>query len=191
VNCQTLPIEAYAVESAPAFTTWAAITGAFGLRPDLVLSGINQGPNTGRAVLHSGTVGAALTACAHDLVAGALSINGGEDANWDTAAAVAGVILPWLAEQTRPMVLNVNVPNVALTDLRGIARARLASHGAVQASVTERGVGWVQFEDGPIGADREPGTDVALLADNYACFTPLSVACEASDVDTDALTRTD
>ena len=47
------------------YITWAAITGAFGAPPDLVLSGINQGPNTGRAVLHSGTVGAALTACAH------------------------------------------------------------------------------------------------------------------------------
>ncbi len=181
-------VEAYAVEAAPAFITWAAITGAFGAPPDLVLSGINQGPNTGRAVLHSGTVGAALTACAHDLVAAALSMNGGPDAHWATAAAVADVVLPWLARQARPVALNVNVPNVALDDLRGIARARLASHGAVRATVTERGSSWVQFEYGPVGADHEPGTDVALLADNHACFTPLSVACEATDVDTDALT---
>jgi 5'-nucleotidase len=181
-------VEAYAVEAAPAYITWAAITGAFGAPPDLVLSGINHGPNTGRAVLHSGTVGAALTACAHDLVAAAVSIESGADPRWDTAAAVADVVVPWLAAQTRPMTLNVNVPNVPLEELRGLARARLASHGAVQATVTERGAGWVQFEYAPIAADHEPGTDVALLADKYACVTPLSVACEAIDVDTHVLT---
>jgi len=181
-------VEAYAVEAAPAYITWAAITGAFGTPPDLVLSGINLGPNTGRAVLHSGTVGAALTACAHDLAAAAMSIDGGADSHWETATAVADLVVPWLSAQTRPMALNVNVPNVPLKELRGMSRARLASHGAVQASVTERGAGWVQFEYGPIAADREPGTDVSLLADNHACFTPLSVACEATDLDTHTLT---
>jgi 5'-nucleotidase len=182
-------VEAYAVEAAPAFITWAAITGAFGRPPELVLSGVNRGPNTGRAILHSGTVGAALTACAHDLVAAAMSIDVGTDAHWETAAAVADVVLPWLASRTDPVALNVNVPNVPLDELRGIARARLASHGAVRFSVTERGAGFVQFEYGPIGADDEPGTDVALLASKHACFTPLSVACEAMDVDTEALNR--
>jgi 5'-nucleotidase len=107
----------------------------------------------------------------------------------ETAAAVADVVLPWLAARSHPVALNVNVPNVPLDELRGIARARLASHGEVRASVTERGAGWVQFEYGPIGADHEPGTDVALLADKHACLTPLSVACEATDVGTAALSR--
>jgi 5'-nucleotidase len=182
-------VEAYAVEAAPAFITWAAITGAFGDPPDFVLSGVNQGPNTGRAVLHSGTVGAALTACAHDRIAAAVSVNGGAESHWETASAVADIVLPWLVAQSRPFALNVNIPNVPLPELRGVARARLASHGAVRVTVTERGVGWVQFEYGAIGADHEPGTDVALLADNHACFTPLYVACEANDVDTDALNR--
>src|SRR3989442_413374 len=55
-------VTAFAVEAAPAFIVRAAMTGAFGDPPDIVLSGVNHGPNTGRAVLHSGTVGAALTA---------------------------------------------------------------------------------------------------------------------------------
>ena len=55
-------VAVFAVEAAPAFIVRAAMTGAFGAPPDIVLSGINRGPNTGHAVLHSGTVGAALTA---------------------------------------------------------------------------------------------------------------------------------
>ena len=54
-----------AVEAAPAMIVRAGVHGAFGPPPDLVLSGINQGANTGHAVLHSGTVGAALTAATH------------------------------------------------------------------------------------------------------------------------------
>src|SRR5919106_1774673 len=54
--------EWYAVEAAPAFIVRAGVEGAFGEPPDVVLSGINLGQNTGAAVLHSGTVGAVLTA---------------------------------------------------------------------------------------------------------------------------------
>src|SRR5687768_6804026 len=59
---ETLPgldgVRAFGVEAAPAFIVRAAVRGAFGPEPDLVLSGVNHGPNTGHAVLHSGTVGA-------------------------------------------------------------------------------------------------------------------------------------
>src|SRR5690242_6388142 len=61
----TLPeapgVEAWALEGTPAMCVLAAALGGFGERPDLVVSGINAGLNTGRAVLHSGTVGAVLT----------------------------------------------------------------------------------------------------------------------------------
>ena len=61
VTYDELPeVVVFAVEAAPAFIVRAAATGAFGPPPEIVLSGINRGPNTGHAVLHSGTVGAAL-----------------------------------------------------------------------------------------------------------------------------------
>jgi 5'-nucleotidase len=60
---ETVP--AYAVQAAPGFIAFTAVRGAFGRRPDYLLSGINLGPNTGQAVLHSGTVGAAMTAATH------------------------------------------------------------------------------------------------------------------------------
>src|SRR6202000_826299 len=51
-----------AVQATPATIAFVGVHGGFGGRPDIVLAGINRGPNLGRAILHSGTVGAALTA---------------------------------------------------------------------------------------------------------------------------------
>ncbi len=55
-------VEAYGLDASPALSVIAGALGAVGPKPDLVLSGINHGVNVGRSVLHSGTVGAALTA---------------------------------------------------------------------------------------------------------------------------------
>ena len=85
-------VAAYAVEAMPAFIAFAGARGAFGASPDLVLSGINRGPNTGRAILHSGTVGAAMTAATSGVQSVAFSLDvrrGDAEPEWATAAAVA------------------------------------------------------------------------------------------------------
>jgi 5'-nucleotidase len=82
-------VPAYAVDGPPGLCVLAARLGGFGAVPDLVISGINPGCNTGRAVLHSGTVGAALTAAnfgsrglavSIDVVSGLLHEQGGDGA---------------------------------------------------------------------------------------------------------------
>lgn len=170
-----------AMDAAPAFIVRAAVTGAFGPAPDVVLSGINHGPNTGHAVLHSGTVGAALTASTHGRRALAVSIGMGTPTHWETAARVAGAVLEWLLD-AEPMVLNVNVPNVAIEELRGLRQARLAAFGAVQATVADSGKGYVKLAYADVGAEAEDGTDAAAVAAGFACFTPLEAVCEAVDV---------
>ena len=177
----------YAVEAAPAFIVRAAITGAFGPEPDVVLSGVNHGFNTGRAVLHSGTVGAALTAYTHGTPAIVVSTADTMRHNWATVSAVVADSLAWLAEQSRPTVVNVNVPDLPHDELRGIAAARLASFGAVQAVVTETGRGYVKLAYTGVEEQGEPGTDVALLIDGYATITALEAVCEAGSVDTSSL----
>lgn len=178
---------AYAVEAAPAFIVRAAATGAFGPAPDLVLSGVNLGPNTGHAVLHSGTVGAALTGWTNGARAMAISVEVGPSIHWDTVVSVASVTLRWVMDSEAANILNVNVPNVAPEDLAGIRRAKLAAFGAVQATITERGQGWVSLSYTGVDADHEPGTDAALLAAGVATFTPLRAVCESEDVNTDEL----
>jgi 5'-nucleotidase len=185
---------AYAVEAAPAYIVRAALTGAFGDVPDVVLSGVNHGPNTGHAILHSGTVGAALTASTHGRRAMAVSIGVPADQAvsgsgratevdavepLEAAAAVAGPVLRWLLDAPAAMVLNVNVPHRRPDEVRGLVRARLAPFGAVQATVTERGAGYVKLDYRAVEAEAEPGTDAALLAAGWATVTPVLAVCEA------------
>src|SRR5205807_5161937 len=121
---EVLPVElddlddvpAYALEAPPALAVMAARLGAFGEPPHLVVSGINPGPNTGRAVLHSGTVGAALTAANFGLSGLAVSIGSGEHSHLETAATVAAAALEWLIRAPARTVVNVNVPNLPLAD---------------------------------------------------------------------------
>jgi 5'/3'-nucleotidase SurE len=87
-------VETLAVRAAPAFIVRAALHGAFGGAPDIVLSGVNQGPNTGHAVLHPGTVGAAMTAATYGCRSLAVSLAAGGDRwRWATAVEIARPVL--------------------------------------------------------------------------------------------------
>ena len=179
-----LPARVFAAEAAPAFIVRAALTGAFGEAPDIVLSGINRGPNTGHAVLHSGTVGAALTAHTFGIPALAVSLDvRGADAHWDTGRAVGAAVLAWLLDTGKPLVLNVNAPNCPRHEVRGIRRTTLAAFGAVQTVVTEHGAGYVKLAYDEVDADLEPGTDAAALAERVASVTALHVVCEEAEAE--------
>jgi 5'-nucleotidase len=176
------------VHAAPALIARVGIRGGFGDPPHLVLSGINDGQNTGHAVLHSGTVGAALTAATHGCRAVAVSLAGGK--HLETASAVARGVVERALDAPAPLVVNVNVPDVPPEDLRGVRRAPLARFGAVQTHVTEPGEGYVEVSFSEVDPHAEPGSDAALLADGWATVTPLSPVCEAESVDVDPLLPT-
>jgi 5'-nucleotidase len=144
--------EAWVVTGPPALCVMFARLGVFGARFDLVVSGINPGANVGRAIYHSGTVGAALTARNGGISGIAVSQNvagfGVEgqgwdemlaDQRWDTAAVVAeAVVRAHLADPPAdPVVINVNVPNVELAELRGWYEAEV---GAVPPRVVDGAV---------------------------------------------------
>ncbi len=177
------------VEASPGFIAFSAAQGAFGPAPDLVVSGVNHGPNVGNAILHSGTVGAALTASTYGARALAISLATARPTEFETAAKVAEEALAWVVEHGEPrMVLNVNVPNVPLGELRGLRVAPLAEFGAVQADIGETGQGYVTMTLSEIKAHEDDGTDAALLARGWATATALRAPCEARDVDLSALT---
>jgi 5'-nucleotidase len=167
-------VRAFGVKAAPGLIGFVASFGAFGDKPDIVMSGINLGANTGKAILHSGTVGAALSASSHGIRAMAVSIASGDPQHWDTARHVTDHALAWLTEQpVSDRVLNINVPDIAPDRLRGIRPAGLASFGAVQARVKELGTGYVQMTYTGVDAEDEPGTDHYLLARGWATLTLL------------------
>lgn len=178
-------VRAFGVEATPGFIAFAAAYGAFGPKPDILLSGVNHGPNTGHAVLHSGTVGAALTARTHGTSALAMSNISPDPEHWDTATEMAQRALAWLLDHAGDdtLTLSVNVPDIPLREVRGLRTARLAAFGAVQADVGESGEGYVTMTFREIDDEPQPGTDAALLADGWATVTSLAAPCEADGVD--------
>ncbi|WP_331461029.1 5'/3'-nucleotidase SurE [Micromonospora tarapacensis] len=198
-------VPAFGVGGSPGFIALIAVHGAFGPPPSVLLSGINRGANAGRAVLHSGTVGAAFTAAANGCRAMAVSLDvlsageataasGGAavaaaalvrdaERNWATAARVALDLLPRLTDRPGESVLNVNSPDLPLGRLRGVRRATLATFGQVQMTVAESGHGFVRTSLEEPGQAAQPGTDLALLAAGYATVTAVRAITEVADVD--------
>jgi 5'-nucleotidase len=200
-------IPAYGVAASPAYIVVLAGLGAFGDPPDVVLSGINRGANAGHAVLHSGTVGAALTAAAAGRSALAVSLDvltpgtasaasGGnaiaaldlvddEARHWATAADLAGRLLPALEDAPAGTVLNLNVPDRPADRVAGVRRGTLSRFGQTQMAIAEAGEGFVRTAVEESGARNEDGTDLALLAEGYASVTPIQAIGEATEVDVD------
>jgi 5'-nucleotidase len=204
----TLPglpeVPAYAVAASPAYIAVLSGLGTFGPPPRLVLSGINRGANAGHAVLHSGTVGAALTAANNGVPALAVSLDvlspaaasaesGGaaiaaidtvddESRHWATAAAFARRLLPALSDLPAGTVLNLNVPDLPEDQVRGMSQASLAPFGQVLIALAETGEDYVRTAIEENGARQIPGTDLALLADGYAAITPIRSIGVAEDV---------
>ena len=176
-------VPAYGIDAPPALAVMIARLGAFGPSPDIVVSGINPGPNTGRAVMHSGTVGAALTAANFGLSGLAVSIGTGEPSHLETAARVATDALAWLVNAPVRTVLNLNVPNLGLAEVRGVRAARLAPFGTVRAALGERVGGRLQVELRDTEHELEPDTDTALVLAGYVTVTALVGVKAAEDTD--------
>ena len=188
-------IKAFAADALPALIVITACLGAFGPPPDLVASGINPGRNVGRAVLHSGTVAAALTSAQFGLKGLATSIQAGSvpspyetydgsHTHFESAAALAVTFAAHLERAPARTVLNLNVPNLALGEIRGVRRARLATTGLILAAGTEDGAPRLRLDLGgraDLGArqpDESDESDEALTELGWAVVTPLASVTE-------------
>jgi 5'/3'-nucleotidase len=188
-------VPAFAVSASPGYIVTLGRLGAFGDPPDLVMSGINRGANAGNAVLHSGTVGACLTGASAGLRALAVSLDvltptegsaasGGaalanldkvddEARNWGTAAELARKLMPAVTTAREGTVINLNVPDRLLENVRGMRRARLARFGQVQMTIAEAAEDYVRMSMKEEEAQPEPGTDLALLLEGWATVTAI------------------
>lgn len=172
-------IEAWAVDATPAMTVVATSLGAFGARCDVVVSGINAGLNTGRSVLHSGTVGAVLTGQNFGMSGLAVSTGTADPWQWDTAAALAVEVLTHLGAAPPRSALNLNVPGLPRDQVKGVRWARLAPFGAVRAAVSSTGGDHLQFALEETGYQPAADTDQGLVLAGYAALTTLVGVVEA------------
>ena len=133
-------IPAFAVDGPPAFIVLAAVQGVFGERPDVVVTGPNSGLNLGPLVLHSGTLGAAVTAASNGLPGIALSTEKRARFGFITAAEFCarnlGVLLKSMGEDS---ALNINVPDLPLDQITGIRLTRFARKSLVAIVLSEDG----------------------------------------------------
>ena len=169
----------YHVNGTPSDCVHVALTGLLPWKPDLVVSGINQGQNMGDDTLYSGTVAAATEGFLFGIPSIAFSQVEKGWAEIDSAARVArDIVLRRLDEMPRPFLLNVNIPNLPYERLKGLAATRLGkrhqSEGVMQMNDPYgRPMYWI----GPAGQakDAGEGTDFHATESGYVSVTPLQI----------------
>jgi len=154
--------------------------GVFDMTPELVVSGINAGANMGDDVIYSGTVAAAMEGRHLPLPSIAVSLASGHPQYYETAAAVVRELVPRLHQLivAPRTVLNINVPDLPLDQLRGIHVTRLGHRELADAPVAAADPrGKVRYWLSGVGAvaDKEPGTDFFAVEQGYVSITPLQI----------------
>lgn len=180
LTVRTAPNGFMAVNGTPTDCVHIAITGMLGWRPDLVLSGINDGANMGDDTIYSGTVAAAMEGFQLGVPAIAFSIVRKGFEHLDCAGEVVRRLLQrWHDEPpAAPCLLNVNIPAVPLERLGAIQGTRLGKRHFAEPVIRgtnprEEPIWWI----GPPGAARDagPGTDFHAVESGDVSVTPLEV----------------
>lgn len=170
-------LECFAVEGMPGDAVILALENLIARPVDMVISGINNGPNMGDDVLISGTVGAALQGYLRNLPALAISSAGVDSANLDVPARLAAVIAADVRDGKLPpdIFLNVNVPDVPLEKVAGIELTVLA-HKTNIDSVKEGHDGRREFYwlvRRQLDFEAVSGTDIKAIENNFISVTEL------------------
>lgn len=169
----------YASNGTPADCVKLGVGTIFERRPDLVVSGINLGANTATNVIYSGTVSAATEARILGIPSIAISLDTRIDPVWSYAAAVGRRVAAEVLERGLPpkVLLNVNVPNLPRSEIKGIKVTRQGNSAfvedfAIREDPRQRPYYWLAgfYEN----QDQDPETDSWALTNGYVSITPIS-----------------
>jgi len=170
----------YSLEGTPTDCVNIALSGLLEQDQDMVVSGINDGPNMGDDVLYSGTVAAAIEGRHLGHPAVAVSMATHDPVHYVTAAKVVYTLVEHLREVPLPVdtILNVNVPDLPLEQLQGLRATRLGTRHPSANSIRQLSPrGEVMYWIGAAGeiAYDGPGTDFGAVRDGYVSVTPLQI----------------
>jgi 5'-nucleotidase len=174
------PEGSYYVDGTPTDCVHLALSGLLDSPPDMVVSGINAGPNLGDDVLYSGTVAAAMEGRYLGLPAIAVSLAGKPASHYDTAARITRRVIERLGHSPLPddTLLNLNVPDLPSAEIVAIQATRLGFRHKAEAMIEQRdpygrSIYWV----GPPGEaqDAGPGTDFHAVEHGIASITPMQI----------------
>jgi len=172
--------DVYSVDGTPTDCVVCAWYGLLDMKPDLVISGINHGPNMGEDVFYSGTVAAAIEGAMQGALAVSVSLVTRQLTDFLEPAAFVGRLARQVMERGLPRrrLLNVNIPFRPWTEVRGVAITRLGSRvyrDTLVRKVDPRGRDyyWIGGED-PVW-DPSPGSDFNAVHEGWISVTPLKL----------------
>ncbi len=180
-------VEAYTSSGAPSDCVALALLGLLADRPDVVVSGINQGANLGHDVTYSGTVAAAIEAAIFGLPAVAVSLDSHDSQEFGLAARATAAVVARVLEHGLPpyTILNVNVPPIGPGELAGVVVTRLGRRVYRDVLVErrdprERPYYWIGGE--PPSGHLDEGTDIWAVAQGYVSVTPIHLDMTAHEL---------
>ncbi|MBI4308198.1 MAG: 5'/3'-nucleotidase SurE [Chloroflexi bacterium] len=182
---QVADIVTYAVEGTPSDSVILALESLVPGGFDLVVSGINEGANLGNDALISGTIGAALQGYFRGIPAIAVSVTALHDVHMEPAAKLARLLAMKVASGAlpKPLLLNVNLPNIPLEKLEGVSITRLGKRSYVD--IIQEGYDgkrrWYWIRRGKPEWATEEGSDIWAIRNNRISITPLHADLTATD----------
>jgi 5'-nucleotidase len=171
---------AYASNGTPADCVALGVSDHLGAVPDLVVSGINLGPNLGVDMTYSGTVAAAMEAAIGGIPSFAISVAAYDAVGYEPAAEFARYLAEAVAERGLPRgsLLNVNVPPVRAEEIRGVAitcQGRIRYSNRIERRTDPRGGDYYWLTGERVEHSPSSDSDVDAIAERRISVTPVSL----------------
>ncbi len=176
----------YAVKGTPADCVKIAVQGILDSPPDIVISGINAGANVGNNIIYSGTVSAATEGTMLKIPSIAISLDAVRGGNYEPAKTVAQRVVHQVLDRGLPegVLLNVNVPNIPITDIQGI---KITKQGNIffkdwfEGREDPRGHQYYWMTGKIVDPDSDENCDGVALSQGYVSITPIhyQLTCES------------
>lgn len=187
VNFPVSDIAAWKVNGTPSDCVKIALEALLDFTPDIVLSGINKGPNLGTDVIYSGTVSAAIEAAISGVPSIALSIAAFENINYNLASVYATKLCYQISKLEFPVeaLLNVNIPSVSEEKIKGLYVTHLGIRkykNSFDKRKDPRGRTYYWMAGEVIEDLNDVGSDVWAVRNNYISVTPLKFNLTKYDV---------
>jgi len=170
----------FAVDGTPTDCVNLAVKGLLPVRPQLVVSGINKGPNLGDDVMYSGTVSAAIEGALLGLPAIAVSLAAFRDFSFQVAAEFTAALAARVLEKGMPpdTLLNVNIPHLPAHEIKGYRLTRQGKRRyseAIVERIDPRGKKYYWIGGDDLGFVHEEGTDCVAVHEGFISVTPLHI----------------
>jgi len=173
----------FAIEGTPADSVMLALAHLLDFQPDLLISGINSGPNLGENIFYSGTVAAAAEGARHGIPSIAMSVAERADIDYSAAAGFAARLAKQVHAAGMPagVALNVNVPHPSYGGVEMTRQSPKISRNVMLGGHDPRGRPYFwMHEEVPLDI-AEPGTDYAAVRDGKVSVTPMRFDYTADD----------